>query len=109
MVDRIAENFVKFHNDNPHVYDMFEQFSFQMIERGFAHGSAALIFERMRWELMLKTVPDEPVRLNNNYRSRYARLFEQRNPLYKNFFRKRKLDKDSADSVEAANQPYVDQ
>ena len=106
-MDRIERNFRVFHHRNPHVYRMFIRFAFDMINRGYKHGSASLIFERMRWELMLQTDPDDPVRLNNNYRSRYARLFEEDFSRHAGFFRKRRLSKSSVDSVAAAEEPYL--
>jgi len=97
MTDRIAENFEKFHAENPHVFEMFSRFAIEMWLRR-EHGSASLIFERMRWEFMLDTGHDAP-RLNNNYRALYAREWEGRNPNRRGFFRKRIRRANTIDST----------
>ena len=98
MTDWITPNFESFHARNPHVYRMFRRFALEMHHAGYAHGSAGLIFERMRWELMMQTTGPEP-KLNNNYRSRYARKFEEDHPNMAGFFRKRRLRAHSNDST----------
>ena len=49
-LDEMREQCVEFHKKHPEVWDLFEQFSFQMINRGFQNYSAKAIFERIRWE-----------------------------------------------------------
>lgn len=97
-MDRIQADFERFHRDNPGVYRLFDRFTRRMIERGFEHGSTSLIAERIRWETAVET-HGEPFKINNNYRSRYARLWERQNPDHAGFFRKRKLRKNSANST----------
>jgi len=106
-MDKIEENFLKFHKKHPEVWAYFCEFTFQMIHKGYSHVSAGLIFERMRWELMLQSLARDPVKLNNNYRSRYARLFEKKYPHLEGVFRKRRLRANSVDSTSAAEQEYV--
>jgi hypothetical protein len=106
-MDKIDENFKVFHEENPHVYDLFRKYTFILFERGHPHAGAKAIFERMRWDLMLKTSPGKPVTLNNNYTSRYARLLEENEPELRGFFRKRKLHEDNVDSVKHAEEPYL--
>lgn len=97
--DRIQEDFDVFHRENPHVFQFFDLFARQMMARGFTHGSAKLILERIRWELHVEQQSDKPPKLNNNYSSRYARLWEDTFPEYRGFFRKRKLNPISANST----------
>lgn len=99
MTDRIQINFEAFHRDNPQVYTLFDRFTRQMIARGYEHGSIALITERIRWETAVETSGDL-VKLNNNYKSRYARLWEADHPEHTGFFRKRELRAFSVDSVD---------
>ena len=96
--DQIAINFKLFHAENPHVYAYFRTYTRQMIERGFEHGSASLIFERIRWEIAVTTSGE--LKLNNNYRSRYSRLWMRDNPDHPGFFRTRKLSRLTFDSTE---------
>ena len=98
MTDKIAQNFAKFHQSNPHVYELFDRFTRQMMASS-AVGSAKLIFERLRWELMLRTDTEAP-KLNNNYTALYAREWEKRNPARKGFFKKRVRRKHTTDSTE---------
>ena len=41
------------HKDNPHVYELFEKFTMQAINRGHNRLSAWLIVNRIRWETMI--------------------------------------------------------
>lgn len=97
--DEIQRNFERFHAENPHVYALWHRFTREMIEAGFQRGSAKLVAERIRWETAITTTSEPPVKINNNYRSRYARLWMDRNPLYGDFFRTRELNAASVDSV----------
>lgn len=107
--DRIQAAFERFHAENPHVFDMFVRFAMEMRQAGYNRGSAGLIFERIRWELRMDTFSSEPVALNNNYRSRYARLFEQTYPEWRGFFRKRRLAPRSANSTKTADPIYEEE
>lgn len=106
--DKIQEDFERFHAHNPRVYRLFDRFTRECIAKGQRRGSAKAIFERIRWEYQvelrdsLATVP----KLNNNYTSRYARLWCEFNPEHKGFFRKRKLSPISANSVKHADPIY---
>jgi hypothetical protein len=95
--DEITEAFWVFHRSHPEVFGLFCRFTYELIRRGYTNGSAKLVFERIRWETMVQT--DGKVKINNNFTSRYARLFEKRNPQHKGFFRKRRLNPVSANSV----------
>lgn len=95
--DQINEDFWAFHRANPGVFAMFDRFARDLIRAGYARGSAKLIFERIRWETMFRA--SGPVKLNNNYTSRYARLWEYANPSHRGFFRTRELNPVSANSV----------
>lgn len=88
LTDQIQIDFERFNRENPDVYRQFDRFARRMIEKGCAVGSAYLIFERIRWETVVET-RGEPVKLNNNYRPLYARLWMERNPDHAGFFRTR--------------------
>jgi hypothetical protein len=97
--DEINEAFWAFHEANPQVYALFDRFTRELIGAGKAHGSSKLICERIRWETMVKTTDSGPVKLNNNFTSRYARLWEHHNRAHKGFFRQRALNPVSANTV----------
>jgi len=94
----LEKAFEKFHAENPHIYQLFKQFTFQ-VTRTRDHYAVAAIWERIRWHLDVETNeamrnPDDesrPLKLNNNHKAYYVRLFEADYPEYKGFFRTRKL------------------
>lgn len=81
-------DFEKFHAENPSVYELFKRFAFQVIRRGFQHYSADAIVHRIRWETGVVTQGDD-FKINNNWVSAYARMFEREYPEHQGFFRKR--------------------
>ena len=106
--DQIQRDFEVFHAKHPEVYRFFDQYAWVMINAGRSHGSAKLIFERIRWEMMTAASLGDVPKLNNNYSSRYARLWEQKNPRQAGFFRKRKLAPMSSNSAKFADPIYKD-
>lgn len=86
---------------NPHFYPLFCRFAVQLAERGHRHISSKLIFERVRWESLIKTVGDD-YKLNNNYTALYARRFMRDHPQYEGFFRTRELKAVTATEAKAA-------
>ena len=82
--------FEDFHQDNPLVYDLFKRFALRAIRSGYKHFSAKTIIERIRWEAAVET-KDPNFKINNNFTSRYSRLFQKDFPQYSGFFRDRKL------------------
>ena len=103
--DEIQRNFERFHAENPRVYQLFCMFARHMISAGCEHGSASLIAERIRWETSVVTTSDPPVKINNNYRSRYARMWMHDHNM-PGFFRTRELAARSIDSVIGAALHY---
>jgi len=93
------DRFVLFHAENPHVYDLFERLALKGIAAGRRHLSAYQIFEVMRWEYSIETTepkrnpddPDRTLKLNNNHRPYYARLFMDKHPKREGVFRIRKI------------------
>lgn len=105
--DRITEDFDRYIAANPEFMRLFDRFALEMIRAGARHGSAALIFERIRWELSVAR-QDAAVRINNNFRSRASRLWERRRPEHAGFFRKRRLAGASANSTRTASDFYAE-
>lgn len=74
----LQQRFEQFHTDNPQVYRALTD----LAERWFAnHWSVGIgmLWEVMRWQLGVETDATD-YRLNNNYRSRYARLLLAEHP-----------------------------
>lgn len=70
----LRERFEKFHRDNPAVYRHLVRLARERIERtGEKHLGIAALVEVVRWEIAIRTKSDS-WRINNDFRSAYARL-----------------------------------
>lgn len=88
----------EFHTQNPHVYELFKQFTFQVIDAGFENYSVNAIFERIRWHTDIET-RGSSFKLNNNHRAYYARLFHHDHPEHDGFFRTRYVSPQEVDAA----------
>lgn len=90
--------FNEFHKTNPHIYELFKRFAIEASARR-EHYSVAAIWERIRWHLDVETQedmanPDDKTRalkLNNNHKAYYVRMFHRDFPHMDGFFRTRTL------------------
>jgi len=87
--DEMVAQVAAFHENHPEVWDLFVQFSFQMINRGYKNYSANAIFERIRWEKDAGGDGVTQFKLGNNYRAFYSRRFMRVYPEHEGFFRTR--------------------
>lgn len=89
--DEMRQQVIAFHKANPKVWELFDKFTRDRINRGFKNYSVNGIFERIRWETAQAKPGDESgFKLNNNYRPFYARAWMELNPDHDGFFRTRK-------------------
>jgi len=87
----MREQCVRYHKKHPKVWKLFEQFTFELIERGFKHNAVSTVFERIRWETDQADVEGRSTfKINNNYKPFYARRFMKKHPDHEGFFRTRK-------------------
>ena len=86
----VQERFELFHKANPHVVVALEQLTRQYLASGRQRIGIAVLFERLRWEYDLRTSGDA-FKLNNDFRSRYVRLIQDRRPEWAEVFRTREL------------------
>lgn len=89
--DRIERAFRKFHSDNPQVYEMLCALAREAKAAGFGGYAIAGLFERLRWHFDVELRGSQALNLNNNFRSRYARLIMEQEPDLKDFFEVREL------------------
>ena len=76
-----TEKFEEFHRANPHVLTNLEALADKLIRRGQTHIGIGYLFEILRYESFMRTEDtDSDFKLNNNYRSRYARILLERHP-----------------------------
>ncbi len=87
---RAAERFREFHRENPQVYDRLLGLALEWKRRGRTRCGIGMLWEVLRWQTGMETGGD-PYKLNNNYRSRYARLMMEREPELLGFFETREL------------------
>lgn len=91
--------FEKFHQKYPIVYDLWDKFTREAIDRGMSKIGAALIMERIRWETSINIKDARPdgktVKINDHYKAYYSRLWMLKNPQYRNLFNTRKVEGDN--------------
>lgn len=92
---RKPRTFASFHRANPDVFRLFRKFAIDLRKHQPERGSAEQVWQRLRWEVRMWT--DEQMagsfKLNNVYRSKYARLLVKVDPSFKGWFRFRKQRK----------------
>ena len=86
MKQSLKHKWWEYHKQNPHVYELLKEFTFQVIDSGHQNYSVNAIFERIRWHTEIET-RGEKFKLSNNHRAYYARLFMYEHPQHKGFFR----------------------
>ena len=89
----IESRFEAFHHRNPDVYDCLVRLAYAANRAGRRRIGIGMLFEVLRWEWTLAGLPDdaEEFKLNNNYRSRYARLIMADHPALRGLFEVREL------------------
>ncbi|MFB7442892.1 hypothetical protein ACFC01_32065 [Streptomyces mirabilis] len=86
----IQQRFDAFHALNPWVLRHLEALAADCVAKGFRRVGIGMLFELLRWRYGQATQGDA-FRLNNDYRSRYARLLIQRHPEWAHLFETRAL------------------
>jgi len=86
----IQRQFEEFHAANPQVYEALRSLAFELLIRGHSCCGIGMLWEVLRWRSMMRTVGDD-WKLNNNFRSRYARLLMANEPELADFFELREL------------------
>jgi hypothetical protein len=89
--ESIQQRFEAFHRDNPRVYSLLVRFARYLKGRGWQQAGIGFIWERMRWEIAVTTKDPDGFKLNDHYRSRYARMIMDRESDLDGFFRTRRL------------------
>jgi hypothetical protein len=86
----IEKAFLRFHGENPHVYQEIVMLARRAKRRGATKIGMKMLFEVLRWRHTLATGGDH-FKLNNNYHSYYARLVMLREPDLVGIFETRRL------------------
>lgn len=88
MSDENKQKWWAWHKENPHVWDLFQRFTFEAINAGYDHYSTNSVIERIRWHSEIETRGDK-FKINNNHAPYYARYFHHMYPQHDGFFRTR--------------------
>lgn len=86
----LQRQFETFITRNPHVYVLFEQFTFEAIDAGFDQYSSKAIVERIRWHTDIET-EGSSFKISNNHTAYLARKFVEDHPEHAGFFRLNEL------------------
>lgn len=87
----IQLQFEQFHAANPDVYATLVRLARQYRDRVGKCPGIGMLWEVMRWTVAMETRDATVWKLNNNLRSRYARLIEAQEPDLADCFEKRRL------------------
>ena len=84
--------FEAFHEANPWVYDALARLAYDLVARGRGKLGIAMLWEVLRWQYAIATTDDSSAfKLNNNFRSRYARRLMDNEPVLRGVFETRAL------------------
>ncbi|MED1863375.1 hypothetical protein P4V41_07885 [Fictibacillus nanhaiensis] len=86
----IEQRFEHFHNTNPHVYETLVRLTRTAKLKGKEKIGIGMLWEVLRWESFIHT-QDDKFKLNNDYRSRYARMIMDNEKDLANIFEVRGL------------------
>jgi len=89
LAPHIVKSFWKYHTDNPHVFTLFSKYAYELKSKGRKHYGVGVITERIRWHIAVETTGDD-FKINNNYRSCYARLLIIHDRSFADFFQTRR-------------------
>lgn len=88
----LQDQFEDFHDLNPWVYSDLVILTRDLVNRGHRRVGIGMLFEVLRWQRMMSTQDNASgFKLNNNYRSRYARLIMDNEPDLRDVFETREL------------------
>lgn len=84
--------YLRFHKDNPQVYTELVMLARDLKARGHETVGIGMLFEVVRWTRFTQTNDkNSDFKLNNNYRSRYARAIMDLEPDLEGIFNLREL------------------
>lgn len=89
-----TERFEKFHAENPRVYEVLVALAREWVTRtGRDRLGIATLYERARWDIAVAT-NDPEFKLNNNWKTYYARLIMLQEPDLAGLFARRSSEAD---------------
>jgi len=86
----IQERFEAYHKEHPEVYELVKVYAAKARAAGFTRFSINMIVERIRWYHHIEQ-GDHEFKIDNYFRSRYARKLMEDDPTFVGFFELRVL------------------
>lgn len=86
-----ASRFRTFHASNPRIYDLLVALARQAKQAGRDRIGIRMLWEVVRWNLILSTTGDEEFKLNDHLVPHYARLIMANEPDLRGLFETRAL------------------
>lgn len=83
--------FMRFHEQNPHVYDRLEELAQEWFDAGHTKVAVRMLWEVLRWEAGTTTTGEGGYKLNDHFPSRYVRLLIHHHPDWAGRFHTRTL------------------
>jgi len=83
----LKKKFITYNSKNPAVWQLFKKYTLMAIKSGRKTYSAKAIFERIRWFHEIEGRDSLGFKLSNNHTAYYSRLFMERYPQYRGFFK----------------------
>ena len=87
----ISERFAEFHTANPWVYEALVALARDEVAAGQTRVGVSYLVEVLRWHYRKRTVSTDGLKINNDYRARYARMIAAREPDLAGVFELRSL------------------
>jgi hypothetical protein len=88
---QIEQRSREFAQKYPEVGPLFDRFTRELLDRGFRHGGAKAVWERIRWESPVGADGLATWKLGNNFCTHFGRKFMEKYPEHRGFFRTRRL------------------
>ena len=90
MIERTKtkrEKFEEFHQNNPHVYEIFQRLTLKAVDAGAKKLSAWWVINVARWEMAFSTTDfNSDFKISNDYIAYYSRKFMADFPQYDKLF-----------------------
>ena len=95
-LSQAEQQFWRFHEDNPHVYEHLKALCLEVRRRGVQRFGIRTVWERLRWHARFETIRAPGAwKLNDHYTRYYARLLMAQEPELAGMFETRNQERDT--------------
>jgi len=107
----IHNEFIQHYRNNPQLWTAIVKYSLEL-QKARNRGGLRTVMERIRWDTMIG-VGQKPYKISDRYTAYYARLLMWKYPVFRGFFRLKRVQIDGTSSdiydVSTWNQIYWNQ